>query len=73
MTSRSWIACVLFLLAMTLVSILAVAPKVVTSRQAQTTAVASANRQEIKQMPILERPHRFGHFYGNTVRRRAGQ
>jgi hypothetical protein len=26
-------------------------------------------RESIKQMPILERPHRFGHFYGNTVRR----
>lgn len=31
---------------------------------------ASTNRQTIKQMPILERPNRVGHFYGNTVRRR---
>jgi len=27
-------------------------------------------RDEIRSMPILERPNRFGHFYGNTVRRR---
>lgn len=26
-------------------------------------------RQEIKSMPILERPYRPLHFYGNTVRR----
>lgn len=30
------------------------------------------SRQEIRSMPILERPNRPGHFYGNTVRRRAG-
>lgn len=29
-------------------------------------------RQEIRSMPILERPNRPGHFYGNSVRRRAG-
>jgi len=27
-------------------------------------------REAIREMPILERPYRFGHFYGNTVRRR---
>ena len=27
-------------------------------------------RKEIREMPILERPSRPGHFYGNTVRRR---
>jgi len=26
-------------------------------------------RQQIRAMPILERPSRPGHFYGNTVRR----
>jgi hypothetical protein len=26
-------------------------------------------RKEIRQMPILERPSRPGHFYGNAVRR----
>ena len=29
-------------------------------------------RGEIKSLPITERPNRLGHFYGNTVRRRAG-
>lgn len=29
-----------------------------------------AEREAIRQTPILERPYRFGHFYGNTVRRR---
>jgi hypothetical protein len=26
-------------------------------------------RQEIRSLPITERPNRVGHFYGNTVRR----
>lgn len=26
-------------------------------------------REAIRSMPILERPNRFGHIYGNTVRR----
>ena len=26
-------------------------------------------REAIRSMPLLERPNRFGHFYGNTVRR----
>ena len=29
-------------------------------------------RGEIRSMPITARPNRFGHFIGNTVRRRAG-
>ncbi|HYW79588.1 MAG TPA: hypothetical protein VE890_08425 [Thermoguttaceae bacterium] len=29
----------------------------------------AAHREAIRQMPILERPNRPGHFYGNTVRR----
>jgi len=29
----------------------------------------AAQRQGIRQMPLLERPNRPGHFYGNTVRR----
>lgn len=38
---------------------------------AQVVARASKpQRQAIKQMPILQRPSRPGHFYGNTVRRR---
>lgn len=34
------------------------------------TAGSRNNRQEIRSMDILERPYRFGHFYGNAVRRR---
>jgi hypothetical protein len=29
----------------------------------------SMTREEIRSMPIVERPNRPGHFYGNTVRR----
>ena len=41
---------------------------------ASTKLLSAANRtgmsrQEIKAMPITERPNRPGHFYGNTVRR----
>ena len=35
------------------------------------SAAASLSRREIRQMPILERPSRPGHFYGNSVRRTA--
>lgn len=31
-----------------------------------------AQRQAIRQTPILERPNRAGHVYGNTVRRLNG-
>ncbi len=31
------------------------------------------SRREIRAMPIHERPNRFGHFYGNTVRRRGAR
>ncbi len=38
---------------------------------AQPMAAASVaqQRETIRQMPLLERPNRPGHFYGNTVRR----
>ena len=32
-------------------------------------AYTAAQREAIRQMPLLERPNRPGHFYGNTVRR----
>jgi hypothetical protein len=40
-----------------------------------STASAATNlsRAEIRAMPIHDRPSRTGHFYGNTVRRRAGR
>jgi hypothetical protein len=41
---------------------------IVANVEARGTGVS---RQQIKSMPILERPSRVGHFYGNTVRRRA--
>jgi hypothetical protein len=34
-----------------------------------TPASTTLSRQEIRQMPITQRPSRPGHFYGNTVRR----
>jgi hypothetical protein len=34
-------------------------------------ARTTMSRGEIRQMPILERPGRPGHFYGNAVRRSA--
>jgi len=40
-----------------------VTPTVVT--MAQTRA---QQREAIHEMPLLSRPDRFGHFYGNTVR-----
>jgi hypothetical protein len=35
------------------------------------SAATNLSRREIRQMPILERPSRPGHFYGNSVRRSA--
>ena len=35
------------------------------------TAEARLSRQEHKSLPMLERPYRVGHIYGNTVRRNA--
>ncbi len=41
-------------------------------KEKKAASARSLTRQEIRNMPILERPNRFGHFYGNTVRRRHG-
>lgn len=53
---------------------LAAAQQVSSARQRSSRNVANygMSRREIKSMPITERPNRPGHFYGNTVRRRAG-
>lgn len=32
------------------------------------TGVTAQEREAIRQTPLLERPNRPGHFYGNTVR-----
>ena len=42
------------------------------SRLRPNVAKYGMTRGEIKSLPILERPSRRGHFYGNAVRRRAG-
>ncbi len=34
-----------------------------------STLPAAARREAIRRMPLLMRPNRPGHFYGNTVRR----
>ena len=44
-----------------------VAPSIVLAKQTTLT------RQEIRERPILERPSRLGHFYGNSVRRNYGR
>ena len=35
----------------------------------KSTKPRSLTRQDIRNMPLLERPNRPGHFHGNTVRR----
>lgn len=35
----------------------------------QAAGSANLSREQIRQMPIVTRPSRPGHFYGNTVRR----
>lgn len=40
---------------------------------APASAATNLTRAEIRAMPIHNRPSRPGHFYGNTVRRRAGR
>jgi hypothetical protein len=37
-----------------------------------TASARSMTRREIKQLPMVERPSRPGHFYGNAVRRNNG-
>lgn len=39
----------------------------------ESSAATNLTRAEIRAMPIHNRPSRPGHFYGNTVRRRAGR
>jgi hypothetical protein len=39
---------------------------------AQAASTRAMSRQTIRQMPLLARPYRPGHVYGNTVRWMAG-
>ena len=41
------------------------------SQSATAAATRTVKRDQIKAMPLLERPYRIGHVYGNTVRRRT--
>ena len=60
------------------VAALFVLPQTVSTANGQTplfpapinAPIQAAHREAIRQMPILNRPSRPGHFYGNTVRRR---
>ncbi len=45
------------------------APPVVAPVVAPVTGVLAAEAQ-VRELPLLERPNRLGHFYGNTIRRR---
>jgi hypothetical protein len=49
--------------------ILVVGTLLALSFSTEAPAATNLTRQEIKQMPITQRPSRPGHFYGNTVRR----
>lgn len=37
---------------------------------AAPTVATTMSREQIRQLPIVERPYRPAHFYGNAVRRR---
>jgi hypothetical protein len=48
----------------------AVGPRTVGPANAPLSSMSgAAQREAIRQMPLLMRPNRPGHFYGNTVRR----
>jgi hypothetical protein len=49
-----------------------VAPNVPSARVSEAPE-PNLTRREIRALPIHERPNRFGHFYGNTVRRRSAR
>jgi hypothetical protein len=48
-----------------------VATVVLSSFWAVPTAHARLSRAEHKSLPMMERPYRVGHVYGNSVRRNA--
>lgn len=53
---------------LTIVLALLAAPELATAQ----SAISRVRESEaaVKEMPLIERPNRIGHFYGNTVRRR---
>ncbi len=44
-------------------------PRTVNRTPATPVSMRAARREAIRRMPLLARPDRPGHFYGNTVRR----
>jgi len=58
----------------TVVAAMLVLPQAASAAGGRTAALATARsqaayREAIRQTPLLMRPNRPGHFYGNTVRR----
>lgn len=45
------------------------APHAPTAKADASVAKTDQSRQAIRETPLLDRPNRPGHFYGNTVRR----
>ena len=71
MIHRKLIGCSLILLISMVLALFSIASRVAAGRVTGPTARGTTmSRQAIKQTPILERPGRPGHVYGNTVRRR---
>ena len=71
MTRRKVTGSMLILLILTVVGLFSIGPKLSSSGSSSVAIrAATLSRQAIKQMPILERPSRPGHVYGNAVRRR---
>jgi hypothetical protein len=63
---NSWIVAMALTAALWLTSAAAAQP----AGSSYPIIATGAQREEIKSTPILNRPNRPGHFYGNTVRRR---
>ena len=61
-----------WILAMALAGVLWLTSAVVAQPDGNSYPIIAtgAQREAIKSTPILHRPYRPGHFYGNTVRRR---
>lgn len=67
---RFLIACgTLFLVLVTSASVATSAPRQLPYTYPTRAQMKAAEREAIRQLPILQRPSRPGHFYGNTVRR----
>jgi len=45
-------------------------PAAVVAPVVAPVAAVAQSEAEVRSMPLEKRPNRFGHFYGNTIRRR---